>query len=241
MNQLLEQIYKTGYVEDCEGNFINPFPTATPYDTGVLLSQIVRQYNLQRTLEVGMAYGLSTLFICQAHYDKGIGSHTAIDPFQNKQNKKWKSIGLLNIKRAGLEEKLRFFEASSYEVLPELLKRKETFDFAFIDGSHLFDYVLIDFFYIDKLLQVGGYIAFDDVWMPAVRKVLTFILRNKSYELVKLNTKVNFFKRVGRITRRFLQNPLEQDSAKIKFTAENICLLKKLSTDSRKWDFHRSF
>jgi predicted O-methyltransferase YrrM len=93
MNQLLEQIYQTGRVEDAEGNSINPFPVATPSDTGTILYEIVKKYNLQKTLEIGMAYGLSTLFICQAHQDKGLGSHIAIDPGQTN---KWKSIGVLS-------------------------------------------------------------------------------------------------------------------------------------------------
>jgi len=31
-----------------------------------------------------------------------------------------------------------------------------TVDFAFIDGNHVFEYVLVDFFLIDKLLRPGG-------------------------------------------------------------------------------------
>jgi hypothetical protein len=47
---------------------------------------------------------------------------------------------------------LRFYHAPSDEVLPRLCAQHERFDFAFIDGNHRFDYVLVDFFYIDKLL-----------------------------------------------------------------------------------------
>lgn len=238
MNTLLEQIYKTGLVEDSEGSFINPFPTATPYDTGTILSDLIQKYNFEKTLEIGMAYGLSSLFMCQAHHDKGTGNHTAIDPFQSK---KWKSIGVLNIKRAGLGDKFRLFEAYSYGVLPQLLQQEEQFDFAFIDGSHLFDYAFVDFFYVDKLLQPGGYVAFDDIWMPSIRKVLYFVLRNRAYELVKIETKAGFVKSVARVARRFFQNPLERDYAGIKFIPENICLLQKISEDKRPWEFHRSF
>ena len=238
MNQLLEHIYKTGYVEDCDGNLINPFPTTTPRETGTILYEIIGEYNLEKTMEIGMAYGLSTLFICQAHQDRGVGNHTAIDP---KQSSKWKSIGLLNIKRAGLEARLRFFENFSDQVLPQLVKTGEHFDFAFIDGMHLFDYALLDFFYIDKLLTPGGYVVFDDLWMPAIRKVVSFVLRNRDYELVKIASKTSLLKRLGRMTYGLLQNPIEQAPIKIKFNSENICLLRKLSQDSRKWDFHRSF
>ncbi|HAX77403.1 MAG TPA: hypothetical protein DCY88_16605 [Cyanobacteria bacterium UBA11372] len=238
MNQLLDHIYNTGYVEDGDGNLINPFPTATPRETGTILYEIIGEYNLEKTMEIGMAYGLSALFICQAHQDRGVGNHTAIDP---NQSTLWKSIGLLNIKRAGLSERLRFFENYSDEVLPQLVKTGESFDFAFIDGSHLFDYALLDFFYIDKLLTPGGYVVFDDLWMPAVRKVISFVLRNRSYELVKIKPKANWVKRLARVIYRLLQNPLDIYSLKIKFIPENICLLKKVCKDSRNWNFHRSF
>lgn len=238
MNSLLERIYDTSSVEDAEGNLINPFPTATPYEIGMVFNELIRKYNLERTLEVGMAYGLSTLFICQAHHDKGTGSHTAIDPFQDSE---WKSIGALNIKRSGLEDRFRLFQAYSYEVLPQLLTQGEQFDFAFIDGSHFFDYALVDFFYIDKLLQPGGYLVFDDMWMPSIRKVVYFVLRNRAYELVNIYTSKTMWKRVKRITRRFLENPFEVDYTGYKYITENICILKKISEDSRDGKLYRSF
>jgi predicted O-methyltransferase YrrM len=237
MNQLLEQIYKTGSVEDVEGNSINPFPVATPRETGAILYELIKEYNLENTLEIGMAYGLSTLSFCQAHQDKGTGSHVAIDPIQTKR---WKAIGLLNVKRASLDHRLRFFEAKSHEVLPELLKQRETFDLIFIDGLHLFDYVLLEFFYADKLLKPGGFLVFDDIWMPGIRKAISFILTNRNYELTTIGSKSSFLKRTSRIMQRFLQTPLE-GSIKLKFSPENICLLRKVSEDTRDWTFHRSF
>ncbi|MEQ8384027.1 MAG: class I SAM-dependent methyltransferase [Coleofasciculus sp. A1-SPW-01] len=237
MNTLLEQIYKTSKVEDAEGKKINPFPTATPQDVAIILQEQVKKYNAQNTLEIGMAYGLSTLAICQAHHEKGTGSHTAIDPSQSKS---WKSIGLLNIKRAGLEDRFRFIESPSYTALPQLLVAEEKFDFAFIDGNHLFDYALLDFFYIDKLLQVGGYIMFDDLWMPSVRKAVSFVLRNRAYKLVKIKTDASFSLRFYRIIRRISQTPINVET-RLKFIPNNVCLVQKIANDKRRWDFHHSF
>ena len=36
----------------------------------------------------------------------------------------------------------------------------------------------------DKKLRVGGVIAFHNLWMPSLRKLLRFILSNRSYKLV---------------------------------------------------------
>jgi predicted O-methyltransferase YrrM len=238
MNLVWEKIYETGYVEDERGNTISPFPTATPRETGAILYDIIKKFNCQNTLEVGMAYGLSTLAICQALEDRGIGSHIAIDPMQHRD---WNAIGLLNIKRAGLENRVRFFEASSDEVLPQLVVAGEKIDFAFIDGMHLFDYTLVDFYYIDKLLTVGGYVVFDDIGMPAVRKVLHYVLTNRNYELIELENTLALREYLGRVKARFLQNPLDTDPGKIRWQPHNICLLKKIDEDKRNWNFHRWF
>jgi glycosyltransferase involved in cell wall biosynthesis len=80
-----------------------------------------------------MAYGVSTLFICQALRDKGGGHHTAIDP---EQHSTWQSIGMLNLKRAGYENLVTVHPTFDYVALPRLLERGEVYAFAFIDGMH---------------------------------------------------------------------------------------------------------
>lgn len=237
MNSVIEKIYETGVVEDVNGNLLQPFPTGIPYPVGLALNQLIKNENLDRTLEVGMAYGLSTLFICQAHKDKGKGTHTAIDPYQTRA---WKSVGLQNLKKSGLDNILRFLEAPSHESLPQLLTAKEKFDFAFIDGSHAFDYALVDFFYVDQLLVPGSYVAFDDLWSPAIRKVVSFVLRNRAYQLVKTSTtkQLPLLQRAKKVSRRLIQNPLEIDYTGLKFSSENICILKKVADDGKQLSFH---
>jgi predicted O-methyltransferase YrrM len=240
MNTLIERIYQTGQVEDPERGSVTPFPISIPFETGALLYDLIFNEGLNNTLEVGMAYGLSTLFICQAHSDKGAGAHTAIDPHQSSG---FRAIGLANIRKAGLDEHLSFHEAPSFEVLPALCRAGETYDFAFIDGRHFFDYVLVDFFYIDKLLRVGGYVVFDDLWLPQVRKVVSFVLRNRSYELIKVvggRRKPPLWRRAARAARRFAQTPLTRDVV-VKLIGENVCVLKKLKEDERRAMSHRRF
>ena len=239
MNALIERIYQTGRVEDPDRELVTPFPTSVPYETGALLYDVIFREALDSTLEVGMAYGLSTLFICQAHRDKGSGTHTAIDPGQSSR---FRAIGLANVRKAGLSGHLSFHEAPSFEVLPALCQAGEVYDFAFIDGRHLFDYVLVDFFYIDKLLRVGGYVIFDDLWLPQVRKVVSFVLRNRGYEMAKLggSRRSPLGRRAAHAVRRFLQTPLTRDVA-VKLIGENVCVLKKISEDQRVGVLHRTF
>ena len=239
MNTVIEYIYRTGTVEDPDRGPVTPFPVSVPYETGSLLYDLVFKEGLNRTLEVGMAYGLSTLFICQAHSDKRSGAHTAIDPFQGSS---FRNIGLANVREAGLDGYLRFHDAPSFEVLPALCRAGEVYDFAFIDGRHHFDYVLVDFFYIDKLVRVGGYVVFDDLWLPQVRKVISFVLRNRGYEVARVTggRKSPLWRRAARAVRRFVQTPLTRDVG-VKLIGENVCVLKKVGEDQRAALSHRPF
>ena len=72
-------------------------------------------------------------------------------------------------------------DPNRFECLPKLLARNDKIDFAFLDGQHTFDYVLVDFFYVDKILSVGGIIVFDDLQYPSVRKVCRYVLTNLCY------------------------------------------------------------
>jgi predicted O-methyltransferase YrrM len=238
MNNVIDDIVRTGHVTDRQGNAFEPVSAVT-LESGALLYDIVRAHKPGRTLETGMAYGMSTLFICQALEDNGSGSHIAIDPFQTDE---FRSIGVLNVERAGLAHRLRVHEAPSDVVLPRLCADAGTLDFAFIDGWHLFDFTLVDFYYIDKMLAVGGHVVFDDLWLPAVRKAVSFVLRNKPYELVKVASTrpAPAWKRLVRIGRRFAQDPLGRDWGP-KLLPHNIAILKKVGEDSRTWDFHRRF
>ena len=167
------------------------------------------------------------------------GRHVAVDPFQVSD---FNSIGLLNLERAELRQLVDWREARSDLALPEMWRAGERFEFAFIDGCHLLDAVLVDFYYIDKMLPVGGYVVFDDVWMRGVRKVISFALHNRRYELVRMKSPlpVPLWKRAGRIGVRFLQTPLERDW-RLRLLPLNIAVLRKTAEDERDWDYHRRF
>ncbi len=40
--------------------------------------------------------------------------------------------------------------------LPQLLQQELRFDFAYVDGWHTFDHVMMEFFYINRMLDEGG-------------------------------------------------------------------------------------
>lgn len=184
MNPVLQEILKTGKCGSPNGKTYTIDAAISPKE-GKMLQEIIRQLKPVKTLEVGLAFGLSALYICDALLKTPETRHFVIDPHQEGPNdNSWGGTGLYNLKKAGFGDMLKFYQMPSYEALPKILDEGHKFDFAFIDGWHTFDFTLVDFFYIDKMLKVGGVVAFDDADWPAVRKVCRFIAANLSYSVI---------------------------------------------------------
>ena len=130
----------------------------------------------QQTLEIGLAYGASATLFCELHRQQGRGGkHHAIDPFQ-KDN--WHGAALAHLQDSALDSCFTFHADYSSQVLPRLCSQAQTFDLIYIDGSHLFEDVFLDFFYAHQLLNIGGVLAFDDSSDANVLKVIRFIRAN---------------------------------------------------------------
>lgn len=168
----LADILATGTTTTDKGERVKVHSSISP-EEGEFLQRLVREVKPARSLEVGLAYGVSALYICEALPEKS--EHVAIDPYQQEH---WGNAGALALERS--ERHAWCMREKSYLALPALLHDKYRFQFAFIDGWHTFDYTLVDFFFIDKMLDVGGIVVFDDAQMPAVNKVVEFIERNLS-------------------------------------------------------------
>jgi len=175
--ELLREIYASREVEKPDGtkipvrDFIAPSYAAALYRT-----VLARRPAL--VVEVGMAYGLSTLSILAALRDAGGGRLISIDPAQSTD---YSGTGLLNVRRAGLESFHELVEAPSFLALPRLLDERTLIDFAYIDGWHTFDYALVDFFYLDRMLKAGGCVAFNDCGWRAVHRVIRFVQTHRRY------------------------------------------------------------
>jgi hypothetical protein len=160
MNAVLEKIVSSQQVSD--GNTTLPlrhpdFPTlpvAVDRAEGQFLQNIVRDLQPQRTLEIGCAYGISTLYICEAVAAlPAFAQHIVIDPFQRTQ---WRGLGLQHVDDSGYGHLVDFREERSELVLPQLVRSGVSIDFAFVDGWHTFDQVLVEFYYLNRLVRVGG-------------------------------------------------------------------------------------
>lgn len=141
---------------------------------GEFISSMIKKHKLRNCLEIGMAFGISATYILENENTKLI----SIDPFQTTQ---WKSYGLKLLKQNNMDNRHELIQEKSYVALPDLLKRNIEFDFIFIDGWHTFDYTLLDFFYADKMLKIGGLIIIDDALHKGVSKTLKYLNTNYKY------------------------------------------------------------
>jgi predicted O-methyltransferase YrrM len=154
VNPVLREMIDTGLVRTADGQGTIPLHSNIPEDEGKSLQALVSSVAPMTSLEVGLAYGVSALFICDAL--KPGARHICIDPNQQggPWGDEWQGIGLANLHRAGYTGMIDFRAEPSFLALPTLVRDGTKLDFAFIDGLHTFDYALTDFFFVDRMLRV---------------------------------------------------------------------------------------
>jgi len=175
----------------------------------------LKKTGITKTVEVGFSYGCSA-----AHIIAATGSpHYVIDPWQKEV---WDNQGIKNLELLKLEQHLILQADLSHNALPELVRKELRFDFAFIDGDHKYDTVMIDFYYIDLLLNIDGYILFDDVDMEAIQAVVNWITTNRSdYKRIPL--------------------PANDVDANPEDNYDMLAMFQKIDLDERQWDHFKRF
>jgi predicted O-methyltransferase YrrM len=148
---------------------------------GEALTRWVLREKATRTIEIGLAYGVSALHICQALVESGASEarHVVLDPFQAG----FANCGLQVLEEAGVSSLVEFHADMSQIALPRFLKEERRFDFAFLDGNHRFDSVFVDLFYLGRLLRKGAVILLDDYQLPGIRRALSFYLANLNWHV----------------------------------------------------------
>ena len=175
---VLAEIYQTRSVTDHDGTRVDLHGNISVAHANALY-RTVRDLAPQTVIEIGMAFGVASLAITSALAVAGRGGQLiSIDPNQSRH---WRNIGVLNVRRAELDGHHRLIERVDYLALPELVGDGQTIELGYIDGWHTFDYTLLDFFYLDKMLVPGGVVAFNDCAMPSVHKVMRFVRAHRRY------------------------------------------------------------
>lgn len=139
------------------------------------------------TIEIGLGYGMSTLYICQGLLMTANAEalHVAIDPHQATR---FANCAFQFLDDAGVREIVEHHAEESQVVLPRFLSDGRRFDLAFIDGNHRFDGVFLDLVYLGRLIRPGGIVFVDDYQLPSVTKAVSFCITNLGWTVEELST-----------------------------------------------------
>lgn len=148
-----------------------------PPDEGDLLYLLAQQAPGTRMLEVGCATGSTSVYMLAGMLD---GKLTSIDFAHGDHGRSGEKL----IERGGFAGRHTLVERNSIETLPEMFLDGDRFGLIFLDGWKSFDHLWVDTFYCAKMLEVGGYIVFDDARMPAVRKAVSLLKSHYGFEPV---------------------------------------------------------
>jgi predicted O-methyltransferase YrrM len=172
-----ERLLREGsVVSRLDGSVHRLAPVAIGAEEGAALAGYVREERARHTVEVGLGYAVSTLYVCEALLETGADArHVAIDPHQRTR---FANCGLQVLAEAGVRALVELHEDESQLVLPRFLTEGRHFDLAFVDGDHRFDGVFLDLVYLGRLVRPGGIVFVDDYQLPAVARAVAFFLTN---------------------------------------------------------------
>lgn len=91
-------------------------------------------------------------------------------------------------------EKHCYLVGDSTETVKEV---SGNFDLIFIDGAHRFPHPIIDWFYLNKMLNVGGITIIDDTDIMACHILSKFLLSDPGHELIKIQDNYTILKKIG--------------------------------------------
>jgi predicted O-methyltransferase YrrM len=222
----LANLLKGGRIEGAGGKIFNNTGAVSSLNTLWILRTVMMDLKPGRTLEIGLSFGGSCLVFLASHRDLSHSpekQHIAIDPHQKSV---WDNTGLMHIRKESLQGWLDFYEEHSSARLPMLVNANNKIDLVYIDGSHLFEDVFTDFYYVWRLLATNGVVIFDDYTDPHVKKVTRFIDKNLG----------NYFSRFDVDKYR----PDQGRSCKYKIAKmlnkTQVIAYRKTGNDSRSWN-----
>lgn len=231
-NATFKEIQDTNKVFDEHGNTY-PLHSGLDEEEASRLFQTVLTHQPKNALEIGMAYGISSLAICTALDQIESAKHDrkliSIDPNQSTD---WKGVGVFNIEKSGLSKYHELITSPDYEALPNLLSQGTKIDFAYIDGWHTFDYTLIDFFYIDKMLNLDGIVVFNDCQLRSVQRVIDFLLSHRKYIELHIDK---------HMLHKNVKDTIKQRLINVKLGRKYDRYFQKQETWEPNWNFYRHF
>jgi predicted O-methyltransferase YrrM len=170
-----------------DGSVHHLFPIGVaPAEGAAIRSWVIREAAAD-TIEIGLGYAISALFVCEGLLSNGVdgGRHVVIDP---NQETRFASCGLQFLTQAGVDRLVEYRAEESQTVLPRLVSEGRKFDMAVVDGNHRFDAVFVDLYYLARLLRPGAIVFIDDYHLRGIAKAVAFFLTNLRWSLEEVST-----------------------------------------------------
>jgi hypothetical protein len=143
-----------------------------------------------RTLETGAGRTTVAFAIAETH-------HVCITP-QRTETEQICSY----CREHGIEGSITFIHESSDIALASGQGIPDVLDFVFIDGAHQFPLPILDWYFTERKVPVGGIMAVDDYLTPSVRILHDFLVGEDEWELLQsfrslspINWGTSFFRR----------------------------------------------
>lgn len=252
MLKTLARIFEDNTIEIDDAGTRIKIHSNTSKEQGIFLQQIFDKIKPKQSIEVGFAYGISAMFILEKHAEAKSSepSHLVIEP-----DDYWGDIPMHNIKKEGLEKYISIKNDYSHTILTRLFHQNYRVQYAYIDTTKQFDVVFQDFYFIDKILDIGGVVIFDDCgggW-PGIQRVARFVNTLPHYQLIDKHGAINMSikKKIAHSFVSFLVNLIPFKMAiysSFNFETDKqlglnyACLVfKKIATDNRLWNWDKPF
>jgi len=255
MNEILEELLTSG-VTPVENGAVVPIHSSLDRRGLAMIQEVIERLRPRVTVEIGLAYGVSALAICEALERVGGERHIAIDPNQHSGpwGDSWKGGGLLNLERAGFADLVSFHEEPSHLALPQLERQGQRAQFALIDGWSTFDYRLLDFVLLDRLLDVGGVVMTSVPQLPSIQKLSRYVVTNLAYSVYGASSSTHDPETSIRLSaprrgldvpeavRRHFKPEIREPSEELGLDFEgSLIAFRKEAEDSRRWDHFEEF
>jgi len=183
VRRVIERLDRDGFVlAKADGSRHDFRAVSISTGEGEALRKWALREDATQAIEIGLGYGFSALYICEALLQNGnpAARHVVLDPFQAGR---FAGCGLQVLEEAGTRPLVEYHAERSEIALPQFLKEDRRFDFAFVDGNHRFDSVFLDLFYLGRLVRKGGVVVLDDYDLAGIKRAVSFFLTNLGWTI----------------------------------------------------------
>jgi hypothetical protein len=176
------------FVKEFKDKDIENLTTEVKPWIGFYLYSLVKDNNFHKILQIGVRHAIDSLYLSLGLQQNEI-SEDLKEFIMVHSEKKWieKRNTIKNIPECK-NVNINVINEESYIAMPEMIESGKMFDMIVIRGIHLFDNILVDFFYADKLLYKNGILVIFDPTFDSAKKLAKYIQTNfANYKIFPMN------------------------------------------------------